>query len=405
MAGSDSEDSLSTPKWQQQHNSLPSQPLDNVVADNAKSEQAARFLQDESIRNAPIHLKAAFLESKGLHHDDVQSLLGISKDMTDPAQETVPKQEASSTALEGTAAAVSEAQSPSPESSNYEVSPAAPSSIAGESSTHEGLPPIITYPEFLPQPAKPPLITLRNVLYTLYGTAALATSIYSMSEYVVTPMRKCLNGARHELAETVQENLRRLNEKLEQNVSIVPSSRELGDQTGAEAANADDSDSVTSDPMELFHRDIATQTTPGLSRVASVDSFFVGANTSVNKAMPAVNNHINRLETISSCLHGFLEDENATKTINGTVQFRLSEFRAYLDGLTYSSTSSYLNPVFSIYGGDTRGVSVGSAAGVSRGEDDAVSNFKAEIRAIKGALLSARNFPSGHSTPVAGVER
>ena len=97
-----------------------------------------------------------------------------------------------------------------------------------------------------------------------------------------------------------------------------------------------------------------------------------------------------------------MEDENATKTIDGTVQFRLSEFRAYLDGLTYSSSSSYLNnPVFSIYGGDTRGVSVGSAAG----EDDAVSNFKAEIRAIKGALLSARNFPPGRSTPVAGVER
>ena len=148
--------------------------------------------------------------------------------------------------------------------------------------------------------------------------------------------------------------------------------------------------------------------TPGLSRVASVDSFIVGANTSINKATPAVDSHINRLETISSCLHGFWEDEKATKTIYGTVQFRLSEFRAYLDGLTYSSSSSYLNnPVsgFSIYSGDTRGVSVGSAAGVGRGEDDAVSNFKAEIRAIKGALLSARNFPSGRSTPVGGVER
>ncbi|OXV11434.1 hypothetical protein Egran_00806 [Elaphomyces granulatus] len=402
MAGSDSQDTL-TPKWQQQHNSLPSQTPDNVV-DSVKPvhlEQAVRFLQDESIRNAPIHLKVAFLESKGLENDEIQRLLGISKDMTAAAQETAPKQEASSIALKGTAAAVSETQPPSPESSNCEVPPTTPSSTAEGSSTPQGLLPIITYPEFLSQPTKPPLVTLRNVLYTLYGTTALATSIYSMSEYVVTPMRKRLNGARHELAEAAQENLHRLNEKLEQNVSTIPSSRESGDQGGPNAV--EDSGSVTSDPTELFHRDFATQTTPGLSRVASVDSLHVDANTSINEETSPINSHLNRLETITSCLHGFLEDENATKAIDDTVQVRLSEFRAYLDGLMYGSGSSYLNnPVFGIYSGDTRGVSINPAG---RGEDDAISNFKAEIRAVKGALLSARNFPSGRSTPVAGVGR
>ncbi|KAN0071260.1 Peroxisomal membrane anchor protein (Pex14p) conserved region domain containing protein [Elaphomyces granulatus] len=402
MAGSDSQDAL-TPKWQQQHNSLPSQTPDNIV-DSVKPvhlEQAVRFLQDESIRNAPIHLKVAFLESKGLENDEIQRLLGISKDMTTATQETAPKQEASSIALKGTAAAVSETQPPSPESSNCEVPP---TTSAEGSSTPQGLLPIITYPEFLSQPTKPPLVTLRNVLYTLYGTTALATSIYGMSEYVVTPMRKRLNGARHELAEAAQENLHRLNEKLEQNVSTIPSSRESGDQGGPKAADAvEDSDSVTSDPTELFHRDFATQTTPGISRVASMDSLRVDANTSINEETSPINSHLNRLETITSCLHGFLEDENATKAIDDTVQVRLSEFRAYLDGLTYGSGSSYLNnPVFGIYSGDTRGVSVNPAG---RGEDDAISNFKAEIRAVKGALLSARNFPSGRSTPVAGVGR
>jgi len=69
-----------------------------------------------------------------------------------------------------------------------------------------------------------------------------------MSEYIVTPMRKHLNGARHELAEAAQENLHRLNEKLEQNVSTIPSLHESGDQGGPKAADAvEDSDSVTSD--------------------------------------------------------------------------------------------------------------------------------------------------------------
>jgi hypothetical protein len=72
-------------------------------------------------------------------------------------------------------------------------------------------------------------------------------SIYSMSEYVVTPMRKRLNGARHELVEAAQENLHRPNEKLEQNVSTIPSPRESGAQGRPKAADAvEDSDSVTS---------------------------------------------------------------------------------------------------------------------------------------------------------------
>ena len=37
---------------------------------------------------------------------------------------------------------------------------------------------------------------------------------------------------------------------------------------------------------------------------------------------------------------------------------------------------------------------VGGKAG-RRGENDAVANVKAEIRGVKGVLLSARNFPSG----------
>ena len=34
-----------------------------------------------------------------------------------------------------------------------------------------------------------------------------------------------------------------------------------------------------------------------------------------------------------------------------------------------------------------------------KAEDDAIAGFKAEIRGVKGALLSARNFPSSGRTP------
>ena len=44
----------------------------------------------------------------------------------------------------------------------------------------------------------------------------------------------------------------------------------------------------------------------------------------------------------------------------------------------------------------------GTATGVGRGEEDAITNFKSEIRGVKGALLSARNFPSSRGGRISG---
>ena len=55
----------------------------------------------------------------------------------------------------------------------------------------------------------------------------------------------------------------------------------------------------------------------------------------------------------------------------------ISGLRAYLDKLPRENS-----------------VHVGGKAG-TRGKVDAVANLKAEIRSVKGVLLSARNFPSG----------
>jgi hypothetical protein len=39
-------------------------------------EQASRFLEDETIRDAPRERKVAFLESKGVQSEDIEALLG-----------------------------------------------------------------------------------------------------------------------------------------------------------------------------------------------------------------------------------------------------------------------------------------------------------------------------------------
>lgn len=56
----------------------------------------------------------------------------------------------------------------------------------------------------------------------------------------------------------------------------------------------------------------------------------------------------------------------------------------------YGAATGY--GAFSSPGFDSSGA---AAVGVGRSEEDAISSFKSEIRGVKGALLSARNFPAG----------
>lgn len=241
-------------------------------------------------------------------------------------------------------------------------------------------------------------MSLRSVLYALYGAAGLGASLYGASEFLVNPMIKSLTSARHELAETAQQNLKKLNEKLEQNVSTIPPypSRHTGSKTSSDAGedSTQDAESITSDPTELFHRDVATQTTPDLALGADRISYFGPRDEDEEKNDPtkAVTGHLKRLEILTSHLREFVEDEKKSKTGDDAVRDRLNELHTYLDSLTYLN-----NPVYNIYGGSDYTRGTGSGRGVRPGEEDAISTFKAEIRSVKGALLSARNFPSGRT--------
>ncbi|GAE00222.1 peroxisomal membrane anchor protein, putative [Paecilomyces variotii No. 5] len=360
-------------------------------------EQASKFLEDESIRDAPTDRKVSFLESKGLRQDEIDKLLGISRNPEASSESS--RSDAPSSEVKSEASTESTSSQPTSQRSLSETGASQDSTKATSATSSRDVPPIITYPEFLVEASKPPpLFTFRSILYTLYGAAGLGATIYGASEYLVKPMLQDLNEARHDLAQTTQRNLRELNGKLEQNVSMIPPypTRSAAAKNGDDVSDAD---SITSDPTELFHRDIATQTTPDLSRTESnqaLSSDLDEADSASDPTKP-VASHVGRLQTIRSHMQEFLEAENKARIPDDLVRDRLSELQSYLDGLTYSGSSYLSNNPYGVYasGSTDNSSSSGVATGILKGEEDAISEIKSEIRGVKGALLSARNFPSG----------
>jgi len=375
---------VSIPSWQlkpsEKESALPAAEATPKSDENeipatqeALLEQASRFLDDDSIRDAPREKKVAFLERKGIQGQEIQKLLGSSGSPVEEERTSSTPSEEMKTIHD------TSATSPPPSS----ITPA--SSTLPSKDQNRDIPPIITYPEFMLRPEKPPpLITLQRVLYTLYGAAGLSTAIYGTSKYLVTPMLESLTSARHDLLTSTSSYLETLNTKLESNVSRVPP---LPTHQSHSKPETDDTDaeSITSDPTELFHRDIATQTSPDHSRSSSATNT---TNSTTDETTPekTLTSHTKRLAIISSHLSEFLNQENESVESDGIVKDRVAELQSYLDTLTYNNAgpSSYMN--YSGFGPD-------DVKDARDGEDDAITKFKQEIRGVKGALLSARNFP------------
>ncbi|OJD26841.1 hypothetical protein ACJ73_01762 [Blastomyces percursus] len=388
------------PSWQLPHaDSTASNP---AAADNALNEdkekaestaretlieQASRFLEDESIRDAPTDKKVAFLESKCLNNEDIQKLLGVSRNPeATSAGSTSPSTDSFKTLTPSSQSPqITQIDSPGPSSHPCRSNNQNPPTTASSS------PPIITYPEFpLHTQKPPPLVTLQGVLYTLYGAGGLAATLYGASQFLINPMLADLSRARHELAETARRNLCTLNENLEKTVSSIPTVAQSSSQQNQQSVD-DDAASNASDPTELFHRDIATQTSPDL--LTSATPPVMDGLSSPEKTVDA---HVDRLQSISSRLTDYLSEEDTSGIIHGGTEKSLGELKNYLDGLIYSNPSSYLGSnLYGIYN-DTSGSmrSDGTFGGASK-EEDAIAAFKAEIRSVKGTLLSARNFPAG----------
>jgi hypothetical protein len=202
-----------------------------------------------------------------------------------------------------------------------------------------------------------------------------------------------LTSARHELAEKAQENLEKLNEKLEQNVSTIPPQLTARHAQSTGSSSDEDVESVTSDPAELFHRDVAVQTSEDFNLDGSSSSVPNSADEAAFDPSAAVDTHVKRLEVMRSHLQEFSETDKQSSSCDDTVRTSLNELHHYLDGLLYSKSGYGPGTGYGVYSSSAFDSS-GNAAGLGKGEEDAISSFKSEIRGVKGALLSARNFPA-----------
>jgi len=318
------------PTWQHEATTNTSTPsakqTPKETPDNSRAaliDKASHFLDDDSIREASTERKTSFLESKGLSSTEIRDLLMQSMEYSPEEQETHPGQQ------------------PPPE-------------------LPKDQPPIITYPEFLLHTQKPtPLITARRLLTGLYLVSGAVVAVYGISKYVGEPMIESLVSARHSLFESATTNLNTLNEKLEGAVSKIP------DKYNHSIDEAEDTESIASDPARFFSRTAATQTTPQLSHSPSLSSVSESPKSDPTALQSS---HLSNLYTSLAALqHSEDTEEDPLKEI-------LRELQEYLDILPMS-------------GGLLTGKSGDGA------NTDGISKVKAEIRSVKGALLSARNFP------------
>ncbi|KXG48043.1 uncharacterized protein PGRI_019130 [Penicillium griseofulvum] len=404
----DTSKSTSIPSWQRPNKTAEESPStsDDAPATTASTsrqallDQASKFLEDESIRDAPTDRKVTFLESKGLTSEDIEQVLGVSRNAE--ASSSTTAEDKTQEATPSPSPTQSEA-TPSPRTSSSPPSNAMPQSHPAPAPTPapRDVPPIITYPEFLFESSKPPpLVTMRSLLYTLYGAAGLGASLYGASEYIVKPMLANLTSARHELASTAEANLQKLNEKLEKTVSVVPAeltARKLKPYNDEE----DDASSITSDPTELFHRDVATQTSPELTPAPSTTGAVNSADPAAISPSTAVNNHISRVESITSKLREIVDSEKDASTLDDSMRTRLTELHHYCDGLIYSGPTYSSGSSYGVWNSNNSASS--DSSGLRKAEDEAIAGFRADIRGVKGALLSARNFPASRGGRLGGL--
>lgn len=387
----------SIPDWQQKPlpDSTPTsntaQPSSDETSTTPTSElplldQARIFLQEESIQNSSRERKVAFLETKGLNVDEIEQLLGAEQSTSDSSSELktihdttgAPRQKEQETET---------ASPPSPGDMRQQTTSIAPK---------REIPPIITYPEFLLKPQKPPpLVTLDRLATAAYIFAGISALTYGASKFIVQPMLESLTEARHELADVAREDLEKLNTKLESTVSHVPyfaSSSGIVIQGKKDQEDNDDSESIDSDPTELFHRDMATQTSPGRSRSSSLSS-----STRELSAQDPTATQSSRLRSLHSTLSSLL-----TSTETHFSQDRLQEQVGGLQGVLDKMEASF-NPFQVDYGSTFASFGGAAVEDKDKGKpkkpaaDNEATKFKAEIRALKGAFLSSRNFPTARA--------
>lgn len=252
----------------------------------------------------------------------------------------------------------------------------------------EDRPPIVTYPEFLTKPQRPPpLVTVNGFLNTLYAFGALSTVVYGASKYVVEPMVNTLTEARISLHDRANQDLAKLVSKLEQTVSEIPPMRPKAAKKAAAADSiaGDDAVSDYDDPTELFHRDVGVQTslppTPFGDRAGSFSSSYSKpqAETATAEQAERLSSLLSSLREVRDGLAAQGESYDDVKTVLEALQDDLDR----LSGAAAAATDFVGG--FSLYG---------MGGGRPNEPDDEIRRAKENIRRVKGVLLSTRSFPT-----------
>lgn len=314
------------------------------------------FLEDPGVKDEPIERKREFLEAKGIAQDMIEQELG-----TSAVTSTAPPPSTS----------ITTADFDSFKQTTQTQTQRAPPAVRAVA------PPIITYPEFLEDARKPPpLITPMRVLNATYIASAIAAVAYGASTFLVKPMAASLTDARHDFASHGQSKIDEFNSRLSTLVSKIPEPK----SASGDGEN-DDVESVASDPTELFHRDIGTQTSPAISPPPSTANAQPETKTVADKQNE-------RLSIIKSHLDEMLAGVQAGEQPAKDRLEEANKLRHHLDNMMYRvQTANVWN------GGFTTEAKAGTEA------VDAIEEVKKEIRGVKGVLLSAKRF-----APVGAVQ-
>ncbi|KAK0275592.1 hypothetical protein LTR35_010862 [Friedmanniomyces endolithicus] len=320
------------------------------------------FLADPKVKHESMEKKRAFLQTKEIPVDTIDQVLEADK----PAASSFDTSDF--------------------QAFKHQQQQQHPSSPQSTTIT----PPIITYPEFLVAAHNPsPLVTPSRVVNAAYLAGAIATLVYGASTFLFKPMTETLTASRHDFAAHSQGKLDDFNERLTKLVSKIPSTDVA---TPAPDVEINETDSVVSDPTELYHRDMGTQTSPLPSRRPS-DPFLPPTSEPSARDKDPTTHQSTTLATISTHMNDLLTSLSTNQgAANKDRTAEVDKLRHSLDNMLYGGSHAVYDSGGGGWGqgGDSWKYGKKEEEG---GGNKAMEELKKEIRGVKGVLLSARRFP------------